>query len=172
MRDKADYQIFPRKLPSGKTVYYYWLYDSTGKRRSISTVRLFGIVLSTGRISYTLPPGKYRTSVPINTFRLWHLEQLGGLFTQIVLLCKKLGMIGFEHMAIDGQKIHADANFRKSKNLKGLKNEYEKVKTGIEKLLSKEVDEYFTKETKEKRLNMTDTDAAVMNHKDGTSKQS
>jgi hypothetical protein len=108
-------------------------------------------------------------------------------------------MIGLEHIAIDGQKIHANANFRKSKNLKGLKKEYEKVKMGIEKLLSKEVDEYFPEGTKEKRvgrlskkleelgefqkelealedekkrLNMTDADAPVMNHKDGTSKPS
>jgi len=50
-------------------------------------------------------------------------------------------MIGVEHLAIDGQKIHANANFKKSKNLKGLKAEYEKVKMGIEKLLSIEVNE-------------------------------
>ncbi len=132
----------------------------------------------------------------INAFRLRHIERLGGLFTQIVMLCNRLGMIGFEHLAIDGQKIHANANFKKSKNLKGLKTEYEKVKAGIEKLLSKDVDEYFSEETKEKRvghlskkleefqkelealgdedkrLNMTDVDALVMRHKDGTSKPS
>ena len=138
----------------------------------------------------------------INAFRLRHIDRLGGLFTQIVMLCNRLGMIGFEHMAIDGQKIHANANFKKSKNLKGLKTEYEKVKEGIEKLLSKEVqdvNEHFTEETKEKRLgrlskklkklegfqkelealgdeekrlNMTDGDAAVMKHKDRTSKPS
>ena len=135
----------------------------------------------------------------INTFRLRHIEQLGGVFSQIVMLCKRLGMIGFEHLAIDGQKIHANANFKKSKNLKGLKEEYEKVKAGIEKLLSKEVNEYFPEDSKEKRveglskklerlagfqkelealgdeekrINMTDSDAPVMRHKDGTSKPS
>jgi len=135
----------------------------------------------------------------INAFRLRHIKRLGGLFTQIVMLCKRLGMIGFEYLAIDGQKIHANANFRKSKNLKGLKGEYEKMKKGIEKLLSKEVDEYFPERIKEKRvgqlskkleklegfqkelealgdekkrINMTDGDAPVMRHKDGTSKPS
>jgi len=88
----------------------------------------------------------------INSFRLRHLEGLVDLFTQVVLLCKQLGMIEFEHLAIDGQKIHANANFRKSKNLKGLKDEYEKVKAGIEKLLSKEINEYLPQETKEKRV--------------------
>ena len=135
----------------------------------------------------------------INSFRLRHIGRLIGLFTQIVMLCKRLGMIGFGHLAIDGEKIHANANFKKSKNLKGLKAEYEKVKEGIEKLLSKEVNEFFAEETKEKRirglstkleqlagfqkelealgdeekrLNMTDADAPVMRHKDGTSKPS
>ena len=127
------------------------------------------------------------------------MERHGGLFTQIVMLCNRLGMIGVEHLAIDGQKIHANANFKKSKNLKGLKREYEKVKMGIEKLLSKEVNEYFSEQSKEKRvgrlskklekleefqkelealgdeekrLNITDADAPVMRHKDGTSKPS
>ena len=47
-------------------------------------------------------------------------------------------MIGFEHLCIDGEKIQANANYRKSKNLEGLKTEYEHIKKGIEKLLEKE----------------------------------
>ena len=135
----------------------------------------------------------------INSFRLRHLLHLAALFTEIVLLCRKLGMIGFEHLAVDGQKIHANANFKKSKNLKGLRNEYEKVKAGLEKLLNREINEYVSQETvdkraatlankleklsefqkqlealkdEEKRVNMTDEDAQVMKHKDGTSKPS
>jgi len=130
----------------------------------------------------------------INDFRLRHLEALPGLFTQIVLLCKKLDMLDFEHMAIDGQKIQANANYKNSKNLKGIKKEYEKVKEGLAKLLEKEVNEYFTADTKEKRvstlakkldklesfqkkleklndedkrINMVDPDAPIMTHKDG-----
>lgn len=135
----------------------------------------------------------------INTFRLRHLPRLAAMFTEIVLLCRRLGMVGFEHLAIDGQKIQANANFKKSKNLKGLRNEYEKVKSGLEKLLNQEVNEQVSQETvdkraatlakkleklsefqkqletlkdEEKRLNMSDEDAAVMKHKDGTSKPS
>lgn len=135
----------------------------------------------------------------INAFRLRHLPRLAALFTEIVLLCRGLGMIGFEHLAIDGQKIQGNANFRKSRNLKGLRKEYEKVKAGLDKLLSQEVNEYVSKETvdkraatlkkklealsdfqeqleslkdEEKRVNMSDGDAAVMKHKDGTKKPS
>jgi transposase len=135
----------------------------------------------------------------INSFRLRHLPHLSALFTQIVMLCLRLGMIGFEHLAVDGQKIHANANFKKSKDLKGLKSEYEKVKLGLEKLLNQQVNEHISQETvnkragrlakrleklagfqkqleefkdEKKRLNMTDKDATVMKHKDGTSKPS
>jgi transposase len=130
----------------------------------------------------------------INDFRLRHLEDLSGLFTHIVLLCKELDMLDFEHMAVDGQKIQANANYKNSKNLKGIKKEYVKVKEGMERLLKKEVNEYFTEDTKKKRvsvlekkldnlesfqkdlealnneeqrINMVDPDAPIMTHKDG-----
>ena len=132
----------------------------------------------------------------INSFRLRHLDRLPGLFTQIVYLCGTLGLIGFEHLAIDGQKIEANASFRRSKNLKQVKKEYDKVKQGLQKLLEKEISEAFPQEKKlqrkerlekqlaelasfqkeleqlddeDARLNMTDRDAKVMRHKDGTS---
>lgn len=132
----------------------------------------------------------------INSFRLRHLDRLPGLFTQIVYLCGSLGLIGFEHLAIDGQKIEANASFRRSKNLKQVKKEYDKMKQGLQKLLEKEVSEAFPQEKKlqrkahlekqleklasfqkeleqlddeDARLNMTDRDAKVMRHKDGTS---
>ena len=97
-------------------------------------------------------------------------------------------------MAIDGQKIQANASYKKSKNLKGIKKEYEKIQAGLKELLGKEVDEYFPEDIKnkrvttltkkleklasfqkvleelnddEKRINMVDSDAPVMTHKDG-----
>jgi transposase len=105
-------------------------------------------------------------------------------------------MVGFEHLAIDGQKIQANASYRKSKSLEQLEKEYAKVRAGLAKLLEKEVTEDFPQEVKEKRLgrleekadgleelreklkaledrkarlNMTDEDALMMRHKDGTS---
>lgn len=130
----------------------------------------------------------------INDFRLRHLNALPGLFTQIVLMCGKLDMMDFKHLAIDGQKIQANASYKNSKNLKGIKKEYEKVKEGLTKLLEKEANEYFSEKKKkqrenrltnklrqlesfqkeleklgddEKRMNMVDCDAPVMTHKDG-----
>jgi len=132
----------------------------------------------------------------INAFRTRHINVLPKLFAQIVMICVELDMVDFQHLAIDGQKIKANANYRRSKNRKRTKKSYLKVKEGIEKLLAKEVNEEFTEEKKQQRLakleqkkrqllnlkrilekvedqeatrNMTDPDAAVMKHKDGRS---
>ena len=48
----------------------------------------------------------------INSFRLRHLDVLYDIFAQIVLMCNNLDMSGFEHLAIDGEKIQADASCR------------------------------------------------------------
>jgi len=41
---------------------------------------------------------------------LRHLEDLPDLFTQIVMMCKELGLIGFEDLGVDGEKIQANAS--------------------------------------------------------------
>jgi transposase len=88
----------------------------------------------------------------INSFRLRHLEDLSALFTQIVFLCTELGMVGFECLAIDGEKIHANASFKKNKDLDGLKIEYEKTRRGLAKLLEKEPTDDFPEELKSQRI--------------------
>jgi transposase len=132
----------------------------------------------------------------INNYRTRHMEVLADIFTQIVHLCVKLGMVEFEHLAIDGEKVHANASYHRSKNKKRLEQSYERVKEGIEKLLGREVNEDFTEEKKGERIkrlrkqekellglkrelegmkdekatiNMTDKEAPVMKHKDGRS---
>ena len=70
----------------------------------------------------------------INLFRTGHVNELPDLFTQIVFLCTRPGLVGFEHLAIDGQKIQANANFRKSLDKNRLRKRYKKVKKAIKKL--------------------------------------
>mgnify|MGYP001180349447 CR=1 FL=1 len=132
----------------------------------------------------------------LNRFRTRHLEQLPQLFAQIVHLCVKLGMIDLQYLAIDGQKIQADASYRKSKTMKRLQQSMQRVTSGMQKLLEKPIGEDFPQELKEKRLrelkrqekqlhglqadleqikdeeanlNMTDPEAKMMRHKDGQS---
>ena len=132
----------------------------------------------------------------LNAFRSRHIEQLPEIFAQIVFLCKKLGMIDFKYLAIDGQKIQADASYRRSKTKRRLRQSLDRVIEGMKKLLEKEVSEDFPQKVKEKRIgelkrqekqllglkgllediadekaniNMSDAEAKVMKHKDGRS---
>jgi transposase len=135
----------------------------------------------------------------INNFRKRHLAQLPDIFAQIVMYCRELNMIGYEHLAIDGEKIQANANYTKSKNLEQIGKEFDRLKNGLKKLLETEINEYVPEAKKEKRINtlekkiekleplqkqleqiadrkkrinLTDPDAPVMRLKDGRSRPS
>jgi hypothetical protein len=43
------------------------------------------------------------------------MDVLSWLFTQIVVLCVELEMVNFKYLAIDEEKIQANANFHNSK---------------------------------------------------------
>jgi transposase len=129
----------------------------------------------------------------INRFRLRVKTQLPKLFTQIVMLCVELGLVDFNYLAIDGQKIQANANFRKSKNKERYAQAVNRVRKGMEKLLTQELTEDLTEAKKQKafdalkkqekkllefeqiiadmeetdNINLTDKDAKLMSHKDG-----
>src|SRR5208283_5328797 len=54
----------------------------------------------------------------INDFRTRHLKVLPKLFAQIVMICVRLDMLDFQNLAVDGEKIKANANYKRSKNRK------------------------------------------------------
>ena len=128
----------------------------------------------------------------LNAFRTRHMAELPGLFAQIVLLCSALGMVDFKNLAIDGQKIQANANFRNNVDRARAKKQLARVRKGMEKLLEQEPGEALSRETIEERrrlerkeirlaqtlatlesledekasMNMVDADANIMRHKD------
>ncbi len=129
----------------------------------------------------------------LNAFRTRHLAQLPGLFAQIVLLCSALGMVDFKNLAIDGQKIQANANFRNNVDRARAKKQLSRVRKGMEKLLQQEPNDSLSQETIDERrkglerkeirlaqtlatlesmedekasINMVDADAKIMRHKD------
>lgn len=129
----------------------------------------------------------------LNTFRTRHMAQLPGLFTQIVMLCSALGMIDFKNLAIDGQKIQANANFRNNIDRARAKKQLARIQKGMAKLLEQEPNDSLTQETIDERrkrlerkgvrlaqtlatlesfkdekasINMVDADAKIMRHKD------
>lgn len=50
----------------------------------------------------------------ISDFRKRHLERLAGLFQQVLRLCRRAGLIGFGHVALDGTKVKANASKHKA----------------------------------------------------------
>lgn len=50
----------------------------------------------------------------INLFRKRHLAALGGLFQQVLKLCRKSGLASLGHVALDGTKIKANASKHKA----------------------------------------------------------
>ncbi|MCK5591003.1 MAG: IS1182 family transposase [Candidatus Pacebacteria bacterium] len=129
----------------------------------------------------------------LNLFRIRHKKVLIDIFAQIVILCDRLDMVDFKNLAVDGQKIQANASFKKNYNRDRLEKALKRVKNGITKLLDKEINDSFTQEIKKVRIsrlekkkdelkklqkelesildekasiNQTDKDAKIMKHKD------
>jgi transposase len=50
----------------------------------------------------------------ISDFRKRHLAALSGLFTQVLQLCQKAGLVSLGHVALDGTKIRANASKHKA----------------------------------------------------------
>jgi transposase len=50
----------------------------------------------------------------ISDFRKRHLPALSGLFTQVLQLCQKAGLVSLGHVALDGTKIRANASKHKA----------------------------------------------------------
>ena len=50
----------------------------------------------------------------IAAFRRRHLEALAGLFEQVLLLCRKAGLVALGHVALDGTKVKANASKHKA----------------------------------------------------------
>lgn len=72
----------------------------------------------------------------IAEFRKRHLEALGGLFTQALLLCAKAGLVKLGHVAIDGTKIKANASKHKAMSYKRMGETEARLKQEIDALLA------------------------------------
>ena len=132
-------------------------------------------------------------------FRSTHLDSIKDVFSQVVTVCKEMGMLGVGKISLDGTKIKANASVKQSKNADALDKEIDKIlKESIE--IDKAEDEMYGDSTpyqmpkelanKTKRLekikaakkkledeklekiNITDNDAKIMKHKDGSLKPS
>jgi transposase len=131
-------------------------------------------------------------------FRSTHLDSIKEIFSQIVTFCKEMGLIG-SSISIDGTKVKASASPRQSKSSDAIEKEIDKIlRESIEtderedeiygnstpyRMPEKLVDKKYRLEKikaakkkmddeKLKKVNITDPDAKIMKHKDGSLKPS
>jgi len=69
----------------------------------------------------------------VNLFRQRHLESLTGLFTQVLQLCEKAGLVKLGHVALDGTKIRANASKQKSMTYATMKKSEDRLKAEIDR---------------------------------------
>ena len=90
-----------------------------------------------------LAAGNFPDHVTIARFREENLDKLKHLFVQVLMMCKKLGLVKLGKIAIDGTKMKANASLSKTKNYKAIKKEYDELEKEVRKLLreARETDE-------------------------------
>jgi transposase len=72
----------------------------------------------------------------IADFRRQHLPVLEQLFTQILQLCDKAGLVKLGHVAIDGTKVQANASKHKAMSYNRMEEKEKQLRAEVEKLLS------------------------------------
>lgn len=72
----------------------------------------------------------------IAAFRKDHLEALAGLFTQVLELCRKAGLVKLGHIAIDGTKIKANASKHKAMSYERMGEAEKKLDEEVRRLLA------------------------------------
>jgi transposase len=72
----------------------------------------------------------------IAAFRKEHLEALAGLFTQVLELCRKAGLVKLGHIAIDGTKVKANASKHKAMSYDRMSETEKKLEEEVRRLLA------------------------------------
>jgi transposase len=73
----------------------------------------------------------------IATFRKTHLTAIGGLFLEILVLCREAGLVKAGHISLDGTKIKANASKHKAMSYARMGEKEKQLKHEIDELLKK-----------------------------------
>ncbi len=68
-------------------------------------------------------------------FRVNNIDSLTGLFAQIVMICKDMGLVGMDHISIDGSKFKANASAANLYDKDRAQRHMDKIKQEIKKRL-------------------------------------
>jgi transposase len=72
----------------------------------------------------------------ISSFRKAHIKELGGLFSQALLLCRQAGLVKLGHVSIDGTKVKANASKHKAMSYDRLCEAERKIADEVARLLA------------------------------------
>jgi len=84
-----------------------------------------------------LAGGYHPDHVSIARFRNENLDEFEDIFLQVLLMCKKAGLVKLGKVAIDGTKIKANASIRKTKNYESVAKEYDELQKIVNELVGK-----------------------------------
>jgi transposase len=84
-----------------------------------------------------LAAGNFPSHRTICDFRLHHLPEFIDLFVQVVQLARELGLAKLGTIALDGTKVHANANKHKAMSYDRMKQQEKELKQQIEALLKR-----------------------------------
>lgn len=68
----------------------------------------------------------------INAFRKRHLAALGGLFVQVLQVCRRAGLVRLGHVAVDGSKFKANASKHKAMSYSRMQEEEARLKAEVD----------------------------------------
>lgn len=71
----------------------------------------------------------------INDFRKLHLKSLEHIFAEVLLMCRKAGLVTFGHISLDGTKIKANASKHKAMSYGRMKQDITRLKQEMAHLL-------------------------------------
>ncbi len=79
--------------------------------------------------------GNHPDHSSIAEFRRIHFQALSGLFAQVLVLCKKAGLVRMGHVALDGTKIQGNASKHKAMSYGRMKEQEQELLKKVEALL-------------------------------------
>jgi transposase len=81
--------------------------------------------------------GQHPHFTRINAFRRTHLTALEGLFRQVLLLCRRAGLVKLGHVALDGTKVQANASKHKAMSYERMQEAERRLEAEVADLMAR-----------------------------------
>lgn len=127
-KDRRGTQPYPPALMVALLLYGYCVGVFSSRKMERATYENVAFRVLAG--------GQHPHFTRINAFRKTHLPALQGLFKQVLLLCRKAGLVKLGHVALDGTKIQGNASKHKAMSYDHMQELERRLETEIASLLA------------------------------------